>query len=146
MKKNHIISIKNALIDLYLFLKGKNKNNRNEKDYIEKIRMLDEITLIKYIKDSIDISITKLAEKKVNDYNNQFLDENTQHDYESLLVKYEKDIRGHIRTEHQLKLYSESLQNNIEDLEKEKNEYLYDKKDYSEIINKKNKEINKLKK
>jgi hypothetical protein len=142
MKKN-LITIKNALIDLYLYLKG---NNKNEKDVIENLKPLDEITLIKYIKDSIDISILKLVEKKVNDYNNKLLDENTQQDYESLLVKYEKDIRGHIKTEHQLKLYSESLQNNIEILEKEKNEYICDNKDYREIINKKNKEINKLKK
>ena len=143
MKKNHLISIKNALIDLYLFFKGK---NNTEKDDIENLKALDEISLIKYIKDSIDISILKLVEKKVNDYKNKLIEENTQQDYESLLVKYEKDIRGHIKTENQLKLYTESLQNNIEDLEKEKKEYLCDNKGYREIINKKNKEINNLKK
>ena len=142
MKKNHLITIKNELIDLYLYLKG---NNNKEKEDITYLEMLDEITLIKYIKDSIDISISKLAEKRVNDYNNKLSDENIQQDYESLLIKYEKDIRGHIKTEHQLKLYSESLQNNIEELEKEKNEYISDNKDYKDIIKKKNKEINKLK-
>ena len=48
MKKNHLISIKNALIDLYLFLKEK---NNTEKDDIEYLKALNEITLIKYIKD-----------------------------------------------------------------------------------------------
>ena len=142
MKKNHLITIKNELIGLYLYLKGNNKKEEEDISYIE---ILDEITLIKYIKDSIDISISKLAEKRINDYNNKLSNENVQQDYESLLIKYEKDIRGHIKTEHQLKLYSESLQNNIEELEKEKKEYISDNKDYKEIIKKKNKEINKLK-
>ena len=143
MKKNHLITIKNELIDLYLYLKGPNKKEKEDISYLE---VVDEITLIKYIKDSIDISISKLAEKRINDYNNKLTEENTQQEYESLLIKYEKDIRGHIKTEHQLKLYSESLQTNIEELEKEKNECISDNKEYKDIIKKKNKEINKLKK
>ena len=146
MKKNSKISIKKALIELYLSLKKsfyKDKNNKIEED-LENLLSFDEITLIKYIKDSIDISISTLAEKKVNDYNNKLLNENTQQDYESVLIKYEKDIRGHIRTEHQLKLYADSLQNNIEDLEKKKNEFQYDN-DYKGIIKEKNLEINELK-
>ena len=94
------------------------------------------MTLIKYIKDSIDITISKLAEKKANEYMSK---ENGNQDYESLLIKYEKDIRGHIKTEHQLKLYADSLQNNIEEIEKEK-------KELNDIINIKNNEINKIKK
>ena len=146
MKKNRLISTKEALIDLYLYFKDNYDKETNKKieEEKEKIKILDEISIIKYIKDSIDIVISMIVEKKVNDYNNKLLNENTQQDYESILIKYEKDIRSHIKTEHQLKLYVESLQNNIEELEKEKNEYLYDNKDYREIIKKKNNEINKL--
>ena len=148
MKKNPIISTKKALIELYLSLKNSFNNDKHEKikDSLENLLSFDEITLIKYIKDSIDISILTLTEKKLNEYNNKLLNENTQQDYESVLVKYEKDLRGHIRTEHQLKLYADSLQNNIEELEKQKNEFLFYKNDYKGVLKEKNIEINKLKK
>ena len=148
MKKNSIISTKKALIELYLSLKNSFNNDKHEKikDSLENLLSFDEITLIKYIKDSIDISILTLTEKKLNEYNNKLLNENTQQDYESVLVKYEKDLRGHIRTEHQLKLYADSLQNNIEELEKQKNEFLFYKNDYKGVLKEKNIEINKLKK
>ena len=37
---------------------------------------------------------------------------------EKVLQKYEGDIRSHIRTEQQLKLYSDSLQETLEENEK----------------------------
>lgn len=37
---------------------------------------------------------------------------------EKVLQKYEADIRDHIRTEQQLKLYSDSLQETLEESEK----------------------------
>ena len=136
MKKNLSISMKNALIELYLSIKKYCNNNTKNKEDLEYLFKLDEMTLIKYIKDSIDITISKLAEKKANEYMSK---ENGNQDYESLLIKYEKDIRGHIKTENQLKLYADSLQNNIEEIEKEK-------KELNDIINIKNNEINKIKK
>ena len=45
---------------------------------------------------------------------------NSQQDYESVLIKYENDIRGHIKIEHQLKLYIENLQDEIDTIENEK--------------------------
>ena len=136
MKKNLSISMKNALIELYLSIKKNYNNNTKNKGDLEYLFKLDEMTLIKYIKDSIDITISKLAEKKTNEYMSK--DKGNQ-DYESLLIKCEKDIRGHIKTEHQLKLYADSLQNNIEEIEKEK-------KELNDIINIKNNEINNIKK
>ncbi len=122
MKKNQQISVKSALINLYLHLKNHSSNKKNQKteEDVEHLTSLSELNIIKYIKDSIDAMVLVLAEKKINEYNSQFTNENIQQDYESMLVKYEKDIRGHIKTEHQLKLYADSLQNNIEDLEKGK--------------------------
>ena len=65
-----------------------------------------------------------LVEEKINDYNQQ--KENKPQEYETILIKYENDIRGHIKIEQQLKLLCESLQSEIEDLEKE-NEILLSK-------------------
>ena len=64
MKKNLSISMKNALIELYLSIKKYYNNNIKNKEDLEYLFKLDEMTLIKYIKDSIDITISKLAEKK----------------------------------------------------------------------------------
>lgn len=147
MKKNQQISTKTALINLYINLKHYyfSKNGQKIEDNIENLTSMNELGLIKYIKDSIDAIILNLAEKKINEYNNKYTEQNIQEDYESMLIKYEKDIRGHIKTEHQLKLYADSLQSNIEDLEKEKKELNY-KNNYREIIIKKDDEIIDLKK
>ena len=147
MKKSQQISTKNALINLYINLKNYSSNKKYQKkqEDVEYLSSLNEINLIKYIKDSIDSIILCMAEKKINDYNNKHSNENIQQDYESMLIKYEKDIRGHIKTEHQLKLYADSLQNNIEDLEKEKNGSV-NNNNYRDIIIEKNNIINELKK
>ena len=148
MKKNHQISTKNALINLYINLKYNSttkKKEKKEEEDIEYLSSLNEISLVKYIKDSIDSIILEKAEKKINEYKNKYSSDHIQLDYESMLIKYEKDIRGHIKTEHQLKLFADSLQNNIEDLEKEKNESTTNN-NYKDIISEKNNIISELKK
>jgi hypothetical protein len=146
MKKNFQISTKTALINLYLYIKNYSSNKKNKKteEDVEHLKSFTEINIIKYIKDSIDAMILIMAEKKINDYNSKYANENIQQDYESMLVKYEKDIRGHIKTEHQLKLFADSLQNNIDDLERDKNDMTSN--NYKEIIMGKNNIINELKK
>ena len=64
MKKNLSISMKNALIELYLSIKKYYNNYTKNKEDLECLFKLDEMALIKYIKDSIDITISKIAEKK----------------------------------------------------------------------------------
>ena len=147
MKKNNHISTKNALINLYLSLKQypSSKKLQKKDEDVEYLSSLNEINLIQFIKDSIDSIILTMAEKKINEYNKKTQNENIQEDYESMLIKYEKDIRGHIKTEHQLKLYADSLQSNIEELEKERDEYKYNN-NYREIIKEKNNLITELKK
>ena len=123
MNKKNNLTTKLALIDLYTTLIQYSldindiKKQDNNKEYLSEMNELD---LIKYIKDSMDTVILTLAEKKINEFNKQITCENIQQDYESMLIKYEQDIRGHIKIEHQLKLYSDSLQNSLEELEKEK--------------------------
>ena len=117
------ITTKEALIEFYLALRQYSleiNNTKKEESSFEYLSSMDELELIKYIKDSIDTVILTLAEKKINEFNNQITCQNIQQDYEAMLVKYEQDIRGHIKVEHQLKLYSDSLQSNLEELEKEK--------------------------
>ena len=54
--------------------------------------------------------------------------------YEEQLIKLEQDIRGHIKTEFQLKLYSENLENRIEYLEKDIDKLLKENKNKDLII------------
>ena len=68
----------------------------------------------------------------MNEYSDK--KENTPQEYESLLIKLEKEIRGHIQTENQVKLYAETLQNNLEELENE-NKLLKEKLKIEESFN-----------
>jgi len=43
---------------------------------------------------------------------------NNLNDYEELLQKLESDIRNHIKTQHQYRIYSDNLKLKIEELEK----------------------------
>ena len=80
--------------------------SNNEASREETLSSLDTFTLINYIKESIDVLIEMSVSDQVEDYISQ--KENDQQEYESILVKYESDIRGHIRVEHQLKLYADN--------------------------------------
>ena len=75
------------------------------------------MSLIKYIRDSIETLVQVLAEEKMQEYNHKR--ENKPQEYETLLIKLEKEIRNHIQTENQVKLYAETLQNNLEEIENE---------------------------
>jgi hypothetical protein len=81
----------------------------------------------------------------------------TLKDYEEVIQKFEGDIRKHIRIEQQMKLHSESLQQKIEDKEKEidkinkgittlKNDFISEKKLLNQIIEKQDKELQDKKK
>lgn len=61
--------------------------------------------------------IQVVAEEKINEYNEQ--KDNSPQEYESLLIKLEKEVRSHIQTELQMKLFTENLQDNLEELENE---------------------------
>ena len=98
---------------------------------------MSPFVILEYIKNSIDILISLKVEERLeseknanananeNAYeknnNNYAFSNDYQNEYEVLLRKLESDIRTHIKIEHQLKLYSEGLQQRIEDLEKEAN-------------------------
>ena len=121
-KVNYII----LMILIQSITQNNDKNNENNKEFIlnnnnekRKTKLLkkSELCLISYIKDTIETFIQVLAEEKINNYKDKR--ENTQQEYEALLIKLEKEIRGHIQIEQQLKLYAENLQNNLEEIENE---------------------------
>jgi hypothetical protein len=81
----------------------------------------------------------------------------TLKDYEEVIQKFEGDVRKHIRIEQQMKLHSESLQQKIEDKEKEidkinkgitnlKDDFISEKKLLNQIIEKQDKELQDKKK
>jgi hypothetical protein len=59
--------------------------------------------------------------------------------FEGMLQKREAEVRNHIRTEHQLKLHIESIQNKLEELEKSKPDKPIDSE--NKLDNKKNEKI-----
>ena len=118
--------IKSKLIEIYKTVKI-----TNNKTNLEKLSIL---TLIEYIKSSLDIIINLQVEEKFNELK---LKSNKNHfnDFELLLRKEEKSIRAHISLEHQLKLHCDSLEEKIEELQKEKDKLkLYLDKLHKEVI------------
>ena len=84
---------------------------------------LNPFALINYIKESIDVLNEIAINEQVDEYIHQH-ENNKQQEYESILIKYEKDIRGHIRVQHQLKLYADNLQSENEQNERKRKELL----------------------
>ena len=112
-----INKLKKEFIKLYLILRiSKEENKNNENEIKKNLEKKDILTLFNYIKSSLDVIVEILVEEKLTEFKTK--NENTQEDYESLLIKYENDIRGHIRIEQQLKIFCENLQDENEILEK----------------------------
>jgi len=89
----------------------------------------------------MDILISlKIKEKleKFSESNSEMngIEDNEINEYEKLLRHYEAEIRSHIKTEHQMKLFSEAQQSRIEELEKIKEELKAKIKFLSEQISK----------
>ena len=55
-----------------------------------------------------------MLEEKANIYNEE--KNNKRQEYETLLIKYEADIREHIKVEQQMKLYIDNLEYEKEEL------------------------------
>lgn len=133
--------IREKLIELFLNVKVRSKDeikDFNEDKLDEEKNKLAETTiqaLISYIKTSIEILMNlkiedylamKKQEKEMGKHDEvrlssteSVLSNDPPQDYEEVIQKFEGDIRKHIRIEQQMKLHSESLQQKIEDKEKE---------------------------
>jgi DNA polymerase III delta prime subunit len=134
--------VKTGLIELYLNVKVRSKDEINkftEDQLLEERDKLNDsslIALINYVKSSIEILMNlkiedylemkriekeeiKERKKLIMSVSSSVLSVDPPQDYEELIQKYEGDIRKHIRIEQQMKLHSESLQQKLEDKEKE---------------------------
>lgn len=81
-------------------------------DEREKLRKTNSLTIIDYIKNSIDILIDLKVEEKLEAIKKLNLsgEEEKQNEYETLLRKLESDIRLHIKVLNELKyIYFKSL-------------------------------------
>ena len=99
---------------------------------------VSELTLIRYIKESIDVYAEMMSEGVLEEYKAK--KKNTQEEYESLLIKLEGEVRSHIGIENMLKIESENMQCEMEEMEREN-------KKLKKMIEKKNsdEEVEKLK-
>jgi len=96
----------------------------------ERLKKLNSFIIIEYIKTSIDILVDIKVKNQIETFFNNYnakLEGTNFEAYEDMLRKSESDIRNHIKIEHQMKIYSDSLKAKIEELEKSKAEY---KKNY----------------
>lgn len=164
--------IKSQLVDLFLNVKVRSKDEisvYSEDKLTEEKELLNDASirsLINYIKTSIEILmnlkvedyiIIKKQEKNANrnkplSSSSSVASSEPPQDYEEVIQKFEADIRKHIRIEQQMKLHSESLQQKIEDKEKEidqiktdmqklRDDFTREKKLLHQIIDKKDKEL-----
>ncbi|CAD8118185.1 unnamed protein product [Paramecium sonneborni] len=136
-----------ALLEDVLFCLEGYLEGQNDLKMIEN-QLKDYDTLVGLVKiiGNVFKTLMKKVEKKmnqlkmnINDNNSSYRSYHAEEEYEKLeqiIQKYEAEIRGHISIEQQLKLYNESLQQKIEDMEKQ----------HKETIEQMHKQMNILKK
>ncbi|CAD8128800.1 unnamed protein product [Paramecium sonneborni] len=134
----------NTILDLFIDITL--KLDKSSKDYLSKVipidddkqtlSQVDSIIIINYFKQIVIYLIKTKVELEEKTQQQE-----SQSQYESLIQKLEADIRQHIRIEQQLRIYTETLQQKIDDflLEKEQQTQLI--KEYEQQIKSKNKDI-----
>lgn len=83
-------TLQEALVDLYISIKPKKDN---EEEY-GRLYKTDSKTILEYIKSTIDTIVQVHVDEKLKEYKK--VNDDSQ-EYETLLIKLEGDIRGHIR-------------------------------------------------
>ena len=90
----------------------------------QELKNISLLTIVKYIKDSIDVLVSFKVEDLLDEYKSN-KNENAASDYETLLQKEEAAIRQHISYEHQIKIEYEKLLEKLEVMELENKLLLY---------------------
>lgn len=94
--------------------------NKSIKEIEHNLKQLDSLNLLE-----LTTTLRNLINQKFvircDDIDNDFTN------YEELLRKLEKDIREHIKVQFQLKIYAESLEYKLEQLEKSRSKYELEK-------------------
>jgi len=112
-----------------------NNNTKNCNEDLTKLNIKDLTSIIYNKVSSLKEFVNNIQSSVFNDTNEESL-KSEMEKYEQLLIKSEQDIRSHIKTEFQLKIYIESLEVKIDSLEREniqmKNLISYKEKEISE--------------
>lgn len=123
-----------SLLELYLNVKIRNFDRTIDSEKVDeeldKLKNVETITLIEYIKSCIEIvmgmkveesesKIDEVVKQRMKDLHNQGQYDLSQspEEYEKIIQKLEAEVRNHISVQQQMKLYIESYQSKIEELE-----------------------------
>ena len=131
MPEKLLEEVKNNLIDLYLKVKIRKtiETITIDSDFLDNekknLSILSPLDIIIYIKTHLQILIDIQVSEKLNELRNNPLLINEQYgincsenNYETLLRRYEGDIRNYIKIENMLKIHIDDLNYKIEQLEK----------------------------
>ncbi|CAD8160630.1 unnamed protein product [Paramecium octaurelia] len=121
--------LERILIQLEKYIETKSDLNEIEKELKDYENLTQLANIIKVVFTNLILKIDKKVQKleKNLDPNSSFKSLRTEDEYEKLeqtLIKYEGEIRNHIRLEQQLKLYTESIQTKLDESEATRNELL----------------------
>ncbi|CAD8150451.1 unnamed protein product [Paramecium octaurelia] len=121
--------LERILIQLEKYIETKNDLNEIEKELKDYENLPQLVNIIKVVFTNLMLKIDKKVKKleKDVDPNASLRSLRTEEEYEKLeqtVIKYEGEIRNHIRLEQQLKLYAESIQAKLDESESTRNELL----------------------
>ncbi|CAD8206535.1 unnamed protein product [Paramecium pentaurelia] len=137
--------LKALLEDVLFCLEGYLEGQNDLKMIENQLKDYDTLAGLVKIIGNVFKTLMKKIDKKITQLKLNLNDNSSQRSYqpeeeydklEQIIQKHEAEIRGHISIEQQLKLYNESLQQKIEDMEKQ----------HKETIEQMHKQMNLLKK
>lgn len=127
--------IHDSLLELYLNVKIRNFNktidSQKVDEELEKLKNVDTLTLVDYIKSWVEIvmnmkleesqdKVNEIVKQRIKDLHNigEYDLSKSPEEYEKIIQKLEAEVRNHISVQQQMKLYIESYQSKVEELEK----------------------------
>ncbi|CAD8080520.1 unnamed protein product [Paramecium sonneborni] len=121
--------LERILVQLEKYIETKNDLNEIEKELKDYDNLQQLVNIIKVVFTNLILKIDKKVQKLEQnvDPNVSLKSNRGEDEYEKLeqtVIKYEGEIRNHIRLEQQLKLYAESIQNKLDESEATRNELL----------------------
>lgn len=123
-----------SLLELYLNVKIRNFDNTIDSEKVDeeldKLKNVETLTLVEYIKSWVEIVMSmkvqdtdEKVEEGVKERMKQLHTEGkydlsqSPEEYEKIIQKLEAEVRNHISVQQQMKLYIESYQSKVEELE-----------------------------
>ncbi|CAD8083373.1 unnamed protein product [Paramecium sonneborni] len=121
--------LERILMQMEKYIETKNDLNEVEQELKDYENLTQLVNIIKIIFTNLMLKIEKKIQKLEKSIDPTMSQKSirTEDEYEKLeqsVIKYESEIRNHIRLEQQLKLYAESIQSKLEESEATRNELL----------------------